>query len=422
LSSTTPAQGRRTRVLWGLLDEGLSSVTNVLVTVLAARALSSQGFGEFAIVSASTAVVIALVRGAASDTLASAHSADPPEQQRAAVRSGAVTALTTGLVVGAPALALAPLLGGRDQADLLLLLPFLLGLVLQDYLRFAFFVLGRARDAFVNDAFWFVVQVPLLVIASANGAGALGLLAVWSGSGALAAVVGLLQLRALPASPAATRPWLRRHRGLWPYLLLDNSLGQASNVGALLVLSLTTTLAEIGAFRVALTVYAPLLVLSRGLIGVAVPEVARVSDDRRGVRRTALLIGLVQLPVAALFAVGLLLLPDSVGRGLFGDTWSLAEPLLGVMVVPIAAVMLANGVAIGLRGLAAGRAGLTARIAVTVLSTVSAAIGAYVDGAHGALVAWAIVAPVQVAIWWWLLVVATCPAEVTDRSVTPARD
>ena len=414
MSSNT--RRRRTRVAWGLLDEGLSSFTNLLVTVLAARALAGPDFGRFAIVLALTQTAMVLVRGIASDTLASAHSAEDPDRRREAVRSGAVVALTGGLAVGVPGFAVALLLGGRDQAGLALLLPFLLGLVLQDYLRFAFFVLGRSRAAFANDAIWFVVQVPLLVVASEHGAGTLGLLAVWSGSGTFAALAGLVQLRMLPAAPGQLPTWLRRHRSLWPYLVLDNSLGQASNVAALLVLSLTTSLTEIGAFRVALTVYAPLLVLSRGLIGIAVPEMARSAHDRRGVRRASLLLGLAQLPVAALFSAALLVMPLSMGESLFGDIWARADRLLLPMAVPIAAVMLSNGLVIGLRGLAAGRSGFRARVAVSVISAGAAAVGAWLDGANGTLVAWTLIAPIQVAIWWHLLVVETRSSPVRRGS------
>ena len=407
---STSGRTRRSRVAWGVLDEGLWSITNVLVTVVAARALTGTGFGEFAVVSGLTQVVTALTRGLASDPLASAHSGDEPAQQRAAVRAAASAAMVAGLALAVPLSAAALLLGGRNGPGLLLLMPLLIGLVLQDYLRFAFFVQGRARDAFVNDAAWLVVQLPLLALATERGAGALGFLAVWAGSGSVAALFGLVQMRLLPGAASEIRPWLGRHRGLWPYFFFDNALGQLSNLAALVVLSLTTSVAEIGSFRIALTVYAPLLVLSRGIIGVAVPELARLSGDRRDVRRSALLIGLVQLPVAAAWTVVLVLLPGRLGRQAFGESWALAEPLLGVLAVSIAALLVVNGMVIGLRAIAAGRAGLNARIVVSLITTIATALGALADGAYGVVVAWAVVAPVRVAVWWVLLARSTSPA------------
>ncbi len=412
---------RRSRVAWGVLDEGLWSVTNVLVTVVAARALTGTGFGEFAVVSGLTQVVTALTRGVASDPLASAHSGDHPVQQRAAVRAAATSAMVAGLALALPLSAAALLLGGQDGPGLLLLMPLLVGLVLQDYLRFAFFVQGRARDAFVNDAAWLVVQLPLLVLATERGAGALGFLAVWAGSGTVAALLGLVQMRVLPGAAREVRPWLSRHRGLWPYFFFDNALGQLSNLAALIVLSLTTSVAEIGAFRIALTVYAPLLVLSRGIVGVAVPELARLSGDRRNIRRSALVIGLVQLPVAAVWTVALVLMPKRFGQQAFGESWAFAEPLLGVLSISIAALLLVNGMVIGLRAIAAGRAGLNARIVVSVVTTIATGVGGFFDGAHGVVVAWAVVAPVRVAVWWLLLARSTSAPSEQDVHPGPTR-
>jgi hypothetical protein len=125
------------------------------------------------------------------------------------------------------------------------------------------------------------------------------------------------------------------------------------------------------------------------------------------VQKVSLLIGWTLAPMAVIWALLSTLLPDTAGRALLGESWDLARPLLVLAGFSIAAGQFAIGTAVGIRALGAGRHGLAARLVVSVMALVCAAIGGVVDGAHGVMLILALTAPVQVATWWWLLVQAT---------------
>lgn len=395
------------RVAWGLLDQVLASASNFLVTIIAAKTLSASDFGAFALAMAVAIVSVFLTRGLASDPLLTAHVGDGPDEMRWAVRSATGTAVLVSLALSAVTAVVAASLGGTLAEVLLVLALLLPGLALQDCLRFALIVRGRARATFLNDLLWFVLQVPLMLLAVDREGGPAMLLLAWGAAGCAAAAVGLLQAGTWPGGPRTVRPWLRRHRELWPFFVLDNLVYQATNLVLVVVISLATTLAQVGGFRAAMTVYAPLAIIGRGITGVAVPELARRRDDPAAVRRLALAIAWLLTPLALLWAVGARFVPDDVGRAFLGDSWGLAEPLLTLAGASTAVSLFTVGTVVGIRALGAGRDGLTARVIVSGIVLVVSSIGAVLDGAHGVLVALVWSAPLQIATWWWLLVKAS---------------
>ncbi|MDP3894578.1 hypothetical protein [Nocardioides sp.] len=415
----------RRRVAWGLLDQVLASGSNFLVTIIAARSLSATDFGAFALAMAVAIVSIFLARGLASDPLATSHASDEGEQMRWAARAGASTALLVALGVAATTALVGALVGGRLGLMLVVLAVLLPGLTLQDYLRYVLIVKGRADQTFFNDLFWFLIQLPLLLVAIGLDGDATLLLLAWGGAGNLAALLGLYQARTGIGGPSTARAWLRRHRSLWPFFVLDNLVYQATTVVLVVVISLIANLAEVGGFRAAMTIYAPLAIIGRGIVGVAVPELARRRGDPRAVARVSLVLGWVLVPVSLAYAGMTLLLPDSWGRALLGESWELAAPLLLLAGVTNAVSMFTVGTVVGIRALAAGRDGLTARVVVSVLALAVATVGAVLDGAYGAMLALALSSPLQIATWWWLLVrasrraVPVGPGEVGPGEVGP---
>jgi O-antigen/teichoic acid export membrane protein len=407
-------------VVWGLADQVVSSAANFLVVVLVARSLDPAPFGAFTIAFGVCIMTTMLARGVTSDLLASMHSGDSPSDLRWAIRAG----LTTSLAVALSGSVLAVVVGASTSGaahELALAAALVLpGVLAQDYLRVALIVEQRPRAAFLNDATWAVIQVPLLVAVAELGGGSAAMLVAWGGAGILCAAIGLAQVRVLPLGPRTVRDWLRHHRTLWPYLVLDNGIGQAGNVGIVLAMALVANLAQVGALRVAMTVFAPLSVMGRGTAMVAVPELVRRHLPPRATVRAAGMIGITLAPLAGLWAVLALALPDRVWEELFGATWASTRPLVLLTAVSVAGGLFSVGIFVGLRTLAAGRQGLLARTTVTGLLLIAGVAGGAADGARGAAAGLAVVTPLQAAVWWWLVRRAAQERESMSAGTSPA--
>jgi len=406
----------RSQGIWGLLDQLLASVSSFLVLVVAARSLTQTNFGAFSMAFEVMVFSTFVVRGLGSDPLSSAHASDSPGELREAARAGASTVMTVAAGVGLILIVLSQFLNGALSGVLLSLGLVLPGFALQDFLRYVLLVQGRARAMFINDLSWVIFMLPLLLLATSRSDSAWAVVVAWGLAGNLSALLGVLQTRNGFGSPRAVRAWLARHRELWPYFLMDNFVFQSSVLVMVIVLSIATSLAQVGALRATMPVFAPISVLGRGIFGIAVPALAHRRTTPKVLRRDALLIAGVLGPMTLIYAAGTLLVPDSVGRIFLGDSWKGAQPLLLLAGVTTAAGMISIGAAVGLRAFGAARDGLTARMVVTMLALIAAITGAVLDGAHGIFVALAISASFEVTTWVGLLNRATRRAIASQQA------
>lgn len=403
----------RSGVAWGMFGQISNSAGNFIVIVLAARALSPDDVGAFTIAMTWVLTVAIVVRGLASDVLASAHSADSESERHQAARVSATTALVASVPAALLSVVISFFLAPTLAHAFLVAAVLTPGLVLQDFICFALIVLRRSKKMFVNQTFWTVVQIPFLLVTALIHATAWSLLLAWGLGGVIAAVLGFWQASTWFAKPSTVRPWLRRYREMWPYYVLDNLLNQAGNFGLILVISFTTTLPQVAAARAVMTVFAPLTIVGRGLIGVGVPAVVR--RQPRSILRLVLKISTAIFAVAVVYVAAASLTPDGLGRALLGQTWPLTEPLILLAGISNAAGLFTMGIVIGIRSLGAGKAGLTARVITTLAVVVCATVGSVIDGAKGLVWALAILGPMQTLVWWLLLVKAA-------RRQTPTAD
>ncbi|MDR7085720.1 O-antigen/teichoic acid export membrane protein [Aeromicrobium panaciterrae] len=401
--STTRPERARTTLSWGLLDQIVASGSTFLFIVIVATNVSALELGAVAFVFELYLLSVFVARGVSGDPLTSRFSGADEAKLKGAVRAATTTTLVIGIGLGL-LLAIASLFADDPLRDILLIgavaLP---GLTLQDFVRSALIVQGRVRSTFLNDTFWAVTQVLAMVIAIAIDPVAQTIFAAWASTGCVAALIGLVQLRSGVARPRAVRGWLRETRDIWPYYLADNMVFQVSSLLLVVLVSATAGLAATAGFRVAMTVYAPLSLIARGLITVSVSMLARIRDNPVEVRRRAMLISTVLTPLAFIWGLLSLLIPTSAGKTLFGESWLEAEPLVFLACFVCASGLFATGVSVGLRALSAGRHTLAGRMAVSIGASIAAAIGGALGEERGLFLGLAIFFPVQVLVWWLLL-------------------
>lgn len=417
MKAPQPLGARRT-VSWGLLDQVMASGQTFLFVVIAARALTASELGAVAFTFELYLLAVFAARGLAGDPLLSRYSGRDDAGLRAPVRASSTTAVLMGVLVGAMMACVGVLADPPLRGVLFVAAIAMPGLTLQDYVRSALIVQGRVRSTFINDTIWTVGQIPVMILAIEMDPSAPTVFGAWAATGCTAALIGLLQLRSGLAPLRTVREWLRENRDLWPYYLGDNLLYEGTSLLLLVVVSSTAGLAATAGFRVAMTIYAPLSLVGRGIIAVSVTMLAQRRDNPAVVRQRAMLISLILTPLAIGFGVLTLLVPDKLGAAFFGDSWVEAEPLVFLASFVCAAGLFSTGVSIGLRALSAGRQTLVGRLIVSVGASVAAAIGGLTGGVYGLFVALAVFFPVQIVVWWLLLRHATHNAQAELAQAT----
>jgi len=405
------------RASWSLIDQGLSAASNLLLAVIVARQLDAYGFGSFAVAFLIFGLVLEVARATISSPLQISYSGAPVDQWRAAVRSALAAAVALGVVVGIVLVVTGLLLDSTTGNALVAVGICMPGLVTQDVCRMAFFSCGRAKLAAINDALWIVLEFAALAAMILLGVRAVvPFILAWGGSATVAGVVGFVMLGCWPRFRGYVR-WMLAQRGLTGYLLAEQLLGAGLAQVAILIVGVIGSSADVGSLRAGQVLLGPLNVLVTAIAVFGIPEIARRSSMavRQRQRFCWALSGGVT--VAALgYSCVVLLLPDSVGTQLFGDTWGGAQTVLLAMCALYIAVAIGIGPGVTLFGMGRARVSFTLNLIKAPLLLVTLLVGIWQAGAVGA--AWAL-AVTETLMLPLLIVVAM---RVMREPPAPVRD
>ena len=378
--------GRGARGAWSMVDQGLSSLSNMAVSVAVARAVGVHELGGFSVAYVVYTMLLGLTRALTSEPLTVRHSATDPADLRPAIAEVTGTALAIGVVWAAPLLAIAALSPSAIGGPLVALAIFLPGLLVQDVWRFAFVTCGQPRSAAANDLVWLVVQglvfavVPRLADPSGGA-----YLAAWGAAATVAAVAGCVQSGVVPA-PTRALAWLRAHAAPARAFTFEFVARAGARQMTISVAGATAGLAALGALRGGQVVFGPLNVILLGASMAAIPEAVRSlrSNDSALVPFCdRLVIGLVLLCVG--YSAAATAVPAALGRSLLGATWPGAHTLFvsqGALLVGIAA---SSGYLVGLRARQDLRSSVLTRAALIPVTVLGGVTGAVIDGARGLL-------------------------------------
>lgn len=394
------ARGVAQRAGWSVVDQCLSAVSNVVLSILVARTGDANAFGAFAVAFLVFSLLVAFTRATVGQPLQITFSSSPAHEFRGAVRSALGASLLIAVAAGVISLIVGALIGGATGNALTVLAFCLPGLLLQDTARMAFFSSGRADRAAATDGLWAVVQFAALAIVLAEHMHDVRVpIAAWGGGSLIAAVASMRMLRCSPRLRGALT-WYLGQRHLTGYLLAEYVLGQGLGQVGILMVGVLGSTAGVGALRAAQVLLGPLGILGTAAFMFAVPEVARrprMAARERG--RFMLGISTAMAAVTAVYAAAILLIPEPVGEHLFGDTWRGAESVLLPMCVLSLAAALATGPAATLYGMGLARTTFRINIAKAPLLAVLLLVGITMAEAEGA--AWAIAATEVVVVPLW---------------------
>jgi O-antigen/teichoic acid export membrane protein len=394
-----PGRGIGGRIAWVVVDQTLSSASNIGTGIIAARSLDRHAFGAYGLAFTIYLLTVGTTRALVTEPMVSLYSRAEPGALRSVMRAATGSAVAIGISVGAVVAMAAAVLGGPAGHALTVLAIAMPGLLLQDAWRYCFVTAGRPRAAVVNDALWCFIQVAtLLILLRAPHVTLTAIMVWWAGAGVLTGLIGCAQARATPALKSILT-WLRKHRELSSRYALEYAVATGSSQATVLALGAIAGLAALGAIRGTQVFFGPIGVLFGGAYLTFGAEGARLRADPERLNRLMLVCsGALFVVCATSLAIGIVL-PRHVGRSLFGDTWDTTRQVL----IPVGIAFLGNCVAaggvVGLRALAAARASLRARLLGLPVAVVAPVVGA-LWGAHGFAIGLAIATWSAAAIWW----------------------
>lgn len=391
-----PAPGLRPRaaVLCSVADQGVAALTNIAVLVVAARQSTVHGFAAFSLVYMVFTVLLGLAGGYVGQALVLRSGPGAPDACRSALAFTAYASCALGFT-GAALLFFLPGDTAAALAVLGLVLPVALG---QDGLRYCFSTLRLPHWALASDVLRLAVAVPALAL-QPQGSGAARLIGCWGLSALPALLLGAALLAPeLRGATGSARELLRRGH-LGRRFAVEFAVGNGTSQLAIVGLGLFASPLAVGALRGAATLFGPLNVLYNSATSFGPPLLSRVAGARRKARATAVLAALLAATAAG-WTVLLLVLPDSAGRQLLGDTWASASGLLPATGSQYAAIAAGTCALLTLRVL---RPRDTLPIQVVFsLAAVGLLLAGYVAGGFmGA--AWGLCAGSAlkaVALWW----------------------
>lgn len=390
------------RAAWGIADQALSSATNFTVGILVARQTSLLAFGAFGLAFVTYLTVLNLGRSIVSQPLLIRHSNQTDEHWTDAAGRGIGVAVALGIVTGVLCVAAGLIAGGHLGAALIALGLGLPGLLLQDACRFAFFAAGRDRDAFLNDAVWLTVLIPVFAALVVLGSESVFEFVLgWGLAATAAGVVGMAQAGVRPQFQDL-RAWFHEHADLIPSFAGETLARLGTTQLVYYFIGIISGIVVVGAIRGGELILGPFNVLFQGVNLIALPEASRLlKQSKRAMLRWCRLLSIAMAVSALAWGLLCLALPEPIGRSILGQSWDPARTVILPLGFALIGLVVSSGAIVGLRALGAADRILRATLLISIVTLATTSLGVLFGHAVGA--AWGMVAGQWFgAVYSWL--------------------
>lgn len=316
-------------LIWGGVAQGASSLTNLGLSLLAGRALGPEGLGVVFIGFALYLAVLGFARALLGDPLVAITTASDPSERSLAQRSTLTILLLGSLVVAGITAAVGAVASHPVGQGLIVIAPWLVPALLQDFWRVVLFQRKRGRSGAFNDLTWVAVMAISFPFALSIGQ-LWAVVGCWGLGATAGALLGFIQTRLTPKHVRTSARWWRATA--WPmgrWLGLESIVHSIGSQTLVFVLAFVVGAGPLGGLRSVQTVYAPLSLIGAALALPALPEVSRrLKSSHVGARRYTIRLG----GLAALLTASYITLASIAGAGLltfvFGNGFSGFEELI----------------------------------------------------------------------------------------------
>ncbi|OAA25135.1 membrane protein involved in the export of O-antigen and teichoic acid [Frankia sp. EI5c] len=393
----------KSKAIWTLADQGVSSATNAAVSILIAHYVGKTEYGAFAIPYLIFSVIIGISRASCCVPLGIAYAGRSAREFRHAAGSTTGACLTFGALLSLPLILLGALFGGSVGTGILLMGFVLPGLLLQDAWRYVFFAQGRPANAFLNDIAWAAVQVIGLSLLIERGVTkSPPMLLAWGVSALIAALLGVAQAGLWPA-PSRAFAWIRENRSNATNLTAEFITVQGALQASILLMGALHSAEIVGALNAVRTLLGPTTVIGVGIVSFAVPELSRRMDmSARARQRAAVVLSAIVVGLGLLWSLIFVLFPQ-VGEFLFKQNWPGAHAILLLSVLHYAGTAVPTGPACVMYALGKTRTTFRINLVMAPMLFTLPILGLLLGDAPGAVIGFNLVFWGIAPVWWILL-------------------
>jgi hypothetical protein len=388
-----------------VLDQLLSSSSQLLLTVLVAREGGAATFGALSVALVSHGFVLGCVRAVVGE-VAVVRLRRAPGRQVAEARVTLLLGLCTSAVAAAGFLLASFLIGGSIGTFLALFALAAPFVQVQDLRRYLAFAEGRVGHAIALDGTWLAVQVVVSSFLIVSGsATAERLVLAWIAGAAISALAAVIVGRWRPSS-ATLRTWLRDDGTRAASFVGDFVVSTGLTQAAFLALGAILSLEEFGGLRLVFVSLSPLANALAGIRALTLGQYTRLRDDPTRARGIALAVAAVFGGLSAAYGLALVLAPVSWGEAVLGDGWSEAHRYVGVLAIG-EALRMASFPAIDLiKSSSRPLALVRTRVVLAAIGVVALVSGALLGGPLWAAINATGAAAISALVWWRTAVAA----------------
>ena len=353
---------RRKRLGLGVVDQILSSASNMMVVFAVARVSSVSEFGSITLTFATVTGVMAAGRGFFGTPLVLLSGS--PEALKREARYSNTAAAMAGVTAGLAMALVAVSLGAPNGVFILAIAtPFVL---VQDLSRYYCMASGVPLRAVFSDGVWAAGSLVVLAMTSVASPvpGSDEILILWSALAVLAMLMLVVPMKISPKFRGLGKWWNVRLADRFQFGA-DSSIGATSSLLVSIVAGSIVGSTAIAALRGAGSIMGPLNILFSAMPLILIPELSRsgvvrtVDQVWRPLRRVAFAMAFVALVVGA----GSFVVPDRIGELVLGESWNVVQPILPITAFEYMSLAWLAVAQIGLKTLLRSKSVLRVRLA-----------------------------------------------------------
>lgn len=328
------------RLVWGFSSQVCSSLTNLALSVMAARVLGPAGLGAVFVGFSFYLLAWGLHRAIVMESLVTTSSSLKNDQLKLATSCALSAVILLGIGMAILMMASSLIVSRMVGEAFLWFGIWLVPCLIQDFVRVVLFRDGQESMATLTDAVWafsMIVTSPLVWSSASIAA-----IVCWWGLGALGgAAIGVWRTELRLVGPAALREWWIKTS--WPvarWLLAENVAYSALSQTATFALLAIVGPGPLGGLRAVSSVFAPLTLITPAIALPGLPALSAMVDrDPRRAYRISWGLSLAAVGAAAAYLIAAVALGTALLTALFGGEFRRFENL--ILPIGISQILLA---------------------------------------------------------------------------------